>query len=67
MLSRIALMMDIPGDRWSSEYTASLARFQIKRLSGHLYLLKDGELCQYIIVWAYKHASSAGEIRVLSS
>lgn len=61
----IAITVQIPGDRNSSECRASFAWFQIKRISGvrpkHSFL----ELFQYIRELAYKLQSRAGEISSL--
>jgi hypothetical protein len=65
MLSKMALIVDMPGDKCSSEYKASVARFQMNRLSGHLCFDKGRECCQCTMVCAYKQASKAGEIRSL--
>jgi hypothetical protein len=60
--NRIASIIDIPGDRYSCEYVASVARFQMKRPSGRRWRERLGELPQKVIECAYKLARRAGDI-----
>jgi hypothetical protein len=67
ILKMMALIIDIPGARCNSEYTASFARFHINRLSGHLRFDNGWECGQWTRVCAYRQARRAGEMRSLFS
>lgn len=62
-LMRIASTVEIPGERNSSEFNASLAWFQMKRISGTRPAHASfGELFQYTSEFAYRQHNKAGEI-----
>lgn len=65
MLSRMAFIIDMPGDRCSSEYTALQAMFHKNRLSGQRCWDSDLVKFQWARAWAYKQAISAGDTRSL--